>query len=231
MGPQSGQDPDRPTDALSLSMSPRLPTTRRWNHQLDAGVLRATGLAGQRLVVMMLGTMVGAAVISAGLSGCVRSQVTDPVPTEYDRNDPAGEVVFMHNLASATRVSNGEALHALSLLAFDEDPTTNYVDRVERAKAAGWLDPNFDSPAEEVTSKGMIADCLVRMLRIDDSIMLKAFGPTPRYALRELVALGVMPSESSAQQAISGAEFVGVLGRARDEAISRRMRQMRKATE
>jgi hypothetical protein len=157
--------------------------------------------------------------------------VTDPVPTAYDRADPAAEVVFFHNLASSGRVSNDEALHALTLLALDEDPTQSYEERVAAAKAAGWLKPEFDEPAELVTRKGMVAECLVRMLRIDGSVMLSVFGPSGRYSVRELIALGIMPAESTERQAMSGAELVGVLGRARDHAIMEKMRELRKSRE
>lgn len=179
------------------------------------------------------GLLVFAAVlgVAAIQGGCARSIVTDPVPTAYDRTDPAAEVVFFHNLASSSRVSNDEALHALMLLALDEDPTTTYEDRVAAAKAAGWLNASFDEPADLVVRKGLVAESLVRMLRIDNSVMLGIFGPTGRYAVRELIALGIMPVESTERQAMSGAELVGILGRARDHAIMEKMRELRKSRE
>ena len=178
-----------------------------------------------------VGAVVGLLVSLALAGGCTRSLVTDPVPTAYDRSDPAAEVVFFHNLASSRRVSNDEVLHALTLLALDEDPTQTYEDRVAAAKAAGWLNPKFDEPADLVTRKGLVAECLVRMLGIDNSVMLSVFGPSGRYAVRELIALGIMPAESTERQAMSGAELVGVLGRARDHAIMEKMRELRKSRE
>ena len=179
------------------------------------------GRAVAALVVM-------AAVASATLTGCVRSVVTDAVPTNYDRFDPAAEVVFYHNLANMTRVSNDEALHALTLLADDEDPTIDYDARVGAAKARGWLNAEFNQPPDLVAQKGLVAECLVRMMRINGGVWLTLLGPTPRYSVRELVNLGVMPEESSERQAMSGAEFVGILGRARDNAIIEKMRELRK---
>ena len=164
----------------------------------------------------------------AALSGCARSIVTDGLPTNYDRADPAAEVVFYHNLANMTKVSNDEALHALTLLADDEDPTLDYDSRVKAAKARGWLNPDFNQPPDFVAQKGLVAECLVRMLKIEGGVWLKVFGPTPRYSVRELANLGVMPEESSERQAMSGAEFVGILGRARDSAILEKMRELRK---
>jgi hypothetical protein len=173
----------------------------------------------------------GALVAPATLSGCARSIVTDGLSTNYDRTDPAAEVVFYHNLANMNKVSNDEALHALTLLADDEDPTLDYDARVEAAKARGWLNPNFNQPPDLVAQKGLVAECLVRMMQIEGGVWLTLLGPTPRYSVRELVNLGVMPEESSERQAMSGAEFVGILGRARDNAIIEKMRELRKTGE
>jgi len=187
--------------------------------------LAATPLAAAIVSV----TLVTAALVAiAALSGCARSIVTDALPTNYDRTDPAAEVVFYHNLANMNKVSNDEALHALTLLADDEDPTLDYDARVKAAKERGWLNPDFNQPPDLVAQKGLVAECLVRMLQIEGGVWLKLLGPTPRYSVRELVNLGVMPEESSERQAMSGAEFVGILGRARDSAILEKMRELRK---
>ncbi len=172
-----------------------------------------------------------ALVCVVAVGGCARSTVTDGLATNYDRTDPAAEVVFYHNLANMTKVSNDEALHALTLLADDEDPTLTYDSRVEAAKARGWLNEDFNQPPDFVAQKGLVAECLVRMLRVEGGVWLTLLGPTPRYSVRELVNLGVMPEDSSERQAMSGAEFVGILGRARDNAILEKMRELRKTGE
>ena len=41
------------------------------------------------------------------------------------------------------------------------------------------------------------------------------FGPTPRYAVRELMFLNVYPP-STPNQSFSGNEFVGIIGRVED---------------
>jgi len=160
--------------------------------------------------------------------GCTRSLVTEPVPTDYDRTDPAAEVVFFHNLSTSGRVSNDEALHALVLLAQDEDLTTNYDERLAFAKDRGWVMPGFNEPADIVARKGMVADSIVRILGIRGGVMMQMLGPTPRYAIRELAELGVIPAESGERQAMSGAELLGIVGRARDQAIIMKMRELQR---
>jgi len=44
---------------------------------------------------------------------------------------------------------------------------------------------------------------------------MRVFGPSPRYAVRELTYQAVFPP-SSPQQTFSGAEFVGIIGRIED---------------
>jgi hypothetical protein len=178
-----------------------------------------------------LALLIAASLAPAVLPGCTRSVVTDGVSTAYDRSDPAAEVVFYHNLANMSKVSNDEALHSLTLLADDEDPTTDYDARVAAAKARGWLNQDFNEPPNLVAQKGMVAEALVRMLQIEGGVWLTLLGPTPRYSVRELANLGVLPEDSSERQAMSGAEFVGILGRARDSAILEKMRELRKTGE
>ena len=44
---------------------------------------------------------------------------------------------------------------------------------------------------------------------------MRMFGPSPRYATRELRYIGLFP-QSSPQQTFSGPELLGIIGRAED---------------
>jgi len=56
---------------------------------------------------------------------------------------------------------------------------------------------------------------LVRALSIKGGLTMRVLGPTPRYAVRELQGQGLLPP-SSPQQFLSGAELLGIIGRAED---------------
>jgi hypothetical protein len=53
------------------------------------------------------------------------------------------------------------------------------------------------------------------VLSIKGGLTMRVFGPHPRYAERELEYAGLFPP-SSPQQVFSGAEFLGIIGRAED---------------
>ncbi len=57
------------------------------------------------------------------------------------------------------------------------------------------------------------------MLNIRGGWAMHVFGDTQRYALRELVYLGIFPP-SSPQQTFSGSEFVGVIGKIDDSQVA-----------
>jgi hypothetical protein len=56
---------------------------------------------------------------------------------------------------------------------------------------------------------------LARALDVKGGLTMQLFGASPRYATRELQHAGLFPP-SSPQQTFSGAEFLGIIGRAED---------------
>ena len=77
------------------------------------------------------------------------------------------------------------------------------------------LPGGFDEPADAAARRGTVAVVLVRALSIDGGLSLHLLGPRPRYAVRELQYAGLFPP-SSPQQTFSGAELLGIIGRAED---------------
>ena len=77
------------------------------------------------------------------------------------------------------------------------------------------LPSDFDAPAEAAIRRGTLAVGIVRLLSIEGGLTMQIFGPRPRYAVRELEALGIYPP-SSPQQTFSGAELLGIVGRVED---------------
>jgi hypothetical protein len=59
-----------------------------------------------------------------------------------------------------------------------------------------------------------LAQILCRILDIKGGVTMRLIGAHPRYALRELTYMEIMPTNSSPQQGLSGIEFVGVINKA-----------------
>jgi len=154
-----------------------------------------------------------AATLLAG--GCSVTRVTQPVPAELYANDVDAQLEFWHTLANQPLTSNDEAFHGLLLYLDGEDPAKNYTERVEILKLRKMLPSGFKGVADDAVSRGDLAVAIVRTLDIKGGLTMRVFGPSPRYAVRELTYQAVYPP-SSPNQTFSGAEFVGIIGRVED---------------
>ncbi len=111
--------------------------------------------------------------------------------------------------------SNDEAFHALLLYADGQDDSADYAARVAAMKKRSMLPKNFNEPAEAAAKRGTLAVAILQVLHEKGGITLHLFGPSPRYATRELMFLNVYPT-CSPNQALSGNELVGIIGRVED---------------
>ena len=95
------------------------------------------------------------------------------------------------------------------------DPAKDYPGRVKVLKDRKLIPTDFNRPADEAVTRGVLAVPLVQALHIKGGLTMRLIGPHPRYALRELVFMGLYPI-SSPNQTFSGTEFVGVIGKIED---------------
>lgn len=153
--------------------------------------------------------------VGAALAGCARTMIAERARTDYAPADGMAEMDFWYALPGRIAVSNDEALHALVLLEDSGHMPRGYAERVAHAKARGWVPESWDEPAEAAVQRGTLARAIVRVCGIKGGVIMRVFGPVPRYALRELVYLGIMPS-STENQTISGLDFLGVVSKAQD---------------
>lgn len=130
-------------------------------------------------------------------------------------NDPGNEMDFWHTLPDRPLVDNNEAFHALLLFFDNTDPAQNYKERVELLHQRHMLPKDFNRPANESITRGVLAVALVRALNIKGGLTMHILGPTQRYATRELQYMHLYPA-SSPQQTFSGADFIGIIGRVED---------------
>lgn len=178
------------------------------------------------------------AILLLWLAGCQSARVADPLTREPGGSDPEQQLAFWHGLADRPVTSNDDAFHALLLFADGQDPATDYAGRVANLKGRRMLPAGFNRPSDEAIERGNFAVALSRALAVRGGIVMSLFGPSPRYATKELEHLGVFPP-SSPNQTFSGAELLGVMSKAeehqqakaagtRDERIER-MREMERA--
>ncbi len=146
--------------------------------------------------------------------GCQRTQRASPLITEYDPNDTTAELDFWHGLADLPLTTNNDAFHGLIIYANDADPNLTYEDRLAWLVEQGHLDAGFDGQADEAVGYGTIARIMASILDIKGGLTMRLIGPHPRYALRELTFLRIIPTRS-VQQGVPGIEFLSIISRAR----------------
>ena len=151
------------------------------------------------------------------LGGChaTSSHIAQPLAPELAKSDPDVQVEFWHTLPDRKAVSNDEAFHGLLLFADGDDRSADYAGRVETLKQRRMLPGDFSATAGEPARRGTVAVALAEVLSIRGGLTMHLFGSSSRYAVRELQYAGLFPP-SSPQQTFSGAEFLGIIGRAED---------------
>lgn len=166
------------------------------------------------LTFAMLMTLTAA--LGGMLTGCQSARVQNTMdPAILASQSDDDQMTFWHQLATRPMVSNDEAFHALLLFVDGQDTSETYEGRVTELKARKMLPSGFDSAADRAITRGDLAVALVGVLEIKGGVMLRLTGTSQRYALRELVYLGIMP-HSSEYQTVTGQHFVSLIGKAED---------------
>ena len=153
--------------------------------------------------------------LAAVLTGCQSARVAEPLAATLGGNDPDAQLEFWHQLAERPVTSNDDAFHGLLLYTDGADPAADYAGRVAVLKERGLLPKSFAEPADRAVGRGTLAVAITKALNIKGGWAMRAFGPTPRYATRELAYLDLYPP-SSPNQTFSGTEFLGVMGKFED---------------
>jgi hypothetical protein len=164
-------------------------------------------LRSRTCIVTLLGALL--------LSGCQTAHVSQPLAAKLGGNDPDTQMEFWHQLADRPVTSNDDAFHGLLLYLDGADPDNDYPSRVQTLKDRGLLAKTFNEPPNQAIERGTLAVMITKALNIKGGWAMRALGPTPRYATRELVYLDLYPP-SSPNQTFSGTEFLGIMGKFED---------------
>ncbi|MDB5295213.1 MAG: hypothetical protein JWO31_1196, partial [Phycisphaerales bacterium] len=151
----------------------------------------------------------------AAVGGCGSATVERPLAATLGGADPVQQMEFWHRLADEPVTSNDDAFHALLLFEGGEDAAGDYAGRVKALKDKGLLGNGFAQPANQGVDRGALSVALAKALKIRGGLVMSVFGPSPRYATKELEFAEVYPA-SSPNQTFSGSEFLAVMSRAEE---------------
>ncbi|HWE05191.1 MAG TPA: hypothetical protein VG274_00695, partial [Rhizomicrobium sp.] len=148
-------------------------------------------------------------------AGCTSTHVREPLPAGWAADDSHARTEFWYSLTSRPVAANDEVFHGLLLYLDGSDKCVDYAARVKEMQSRKMLPADFRGAADEAADRGTLAYALVRVLKIDGGLTMHLFGDSPRYALRALEYRGIYPT-CSANQGISGAQFVGIMQKAEE---------------
>lgn len=158
-----------------------------------------------------------AVVLALTICGCHASstRVSESLTSRLPGSDPDAQMEFWHALNDKPLISNDDAFHGLLLFADGKDDATDYADRVANLRSRGMLPVRFNGPADRAATRGTLAITIMRLTGLKGGVTTRLFGASPRYAVRELMFVGLYPP-STPNQVLSGSEFVGIIGRVED---------------
>ena len=169
-----------------------------------------SAFAGMTLwvVVILVVTLGGCA--PAGVRG-VRA-FEDLPPAE---GKVMSDAQFLFDLSKKKYCSTDDAYRGMLFLIDGKDTSKDFEERTARLAMRGVVKKNWRHSYNEVVTKGKVAYMLVRALGMRGGVMYNVTNASPRYSLRELVFMGIIV-DGTEQSKLSGAEYVGILGRAED---------------
>lgn len=160
--------------------------------------------------------VVAVALLAVACLGCQpKTRVPESLTAKLGGVDPGDQMEFWHQLADKRMTSNDDAFRGLLLYMDGKDEARSYDDRVANLRSRQMLPKGFDEPADLAVSRGTLAVAITRLISLKGGVTMRLLGPSPRYAVRELMFVGVYPT-SSPNQTFSGAEYVGIIGRVED---------------
>ncbi len=171
-------------------------------------MLKSRGLLLSLAVVMLVVSLGGCA--PAGVKG---------VRAFEDLPEAEGEVMsdaqFLFDLSKKKYCSTDDAYRGMLYLIDGKDTSKDFEERTARLAMRGVVKKNWRHSCNEVVTKGKVAYMLVRALEVRGGVMYNVTNASPRYSLRELIFNGII-KDGTEHSKLSGAEYVGILGRAED---------------
>ncbi len=153
-----------------------------------------------------------------GLGGCAPTGVKG-VHAFEDLPAAEGEVAsdaeFLFKLSEKKHCTTDDAYRGMLYFIDGKDTSGNFQERTARLAMRGVVDKNWTHKSNAAITNGRVAYMLARVLGVRGGVMYNLTNASGRYALRELVSNGIIKGQSEYSK-VSGAEYVGILGRADD---------------
>jgi hypothetical protein len=149
------------------------------------------------------------------LASCARTTMQSSVADEHGGVDEFAELDFWDGLAEVRTVTNRDAVHALLLSTGHARPEGDYAAEVGVARERGWVPEDWDRPANETARVGWIAKAICKEYEIRGGVNMRIFGPRRRFAVNELVWLGLLPQHGTGE-ALGGLELISLLSNVED---------------
>lgn len=163
-------------------------------------------------------TLSAALLLAIALAGCAPSGIkpamafADLPPAEEEVTSDAG---FLYELSEKKHCTLDDAYRGMLYFIDGTDTADDFEQRAARLAMHEVIDKRWTHNPNSPATKGRIGYMLARAIGIKGGVMYNITGASPRYALRELAYRGIIVGTSENAH-ISGAEYVGILGRADD---------------
>ena len=137
---------------------------------------------------------------------------TDVAPPEESSTLDSDDIAYLSQLASRQVVYGSDACKTIMLLLGVEDDYLDVTSQVAFLKEKGYLPEKYhdsfdpDAPLR----RGLAAYIFYNILELKGGVILRIFGPSERYAIKELAFEGILV-EGNTNDIISGAELVSIL--------------------
>ena len=122
---------------------------------------------------------------------------------------------FLYNLTNKRYCSTDDAYQGILYFVDGQDSSADFKERVARVQMHGLVKKSWKHNPQGPITKGKVAYMFARALEIPGGLMYNITNGCPRYALRELIYQDIIRIGSEDDK-LSGAEYVGILGRADD---------------
>ena len=157
-------------------------------------------------------------ILVVGLGGCAPAGVKGVRAFEdlpVAEGEVASDAQFLFDLSDKKYCSTDDAYRGMLYFIDGTDTSKDFEERTARLVMHGVVKKSWTHNPHAVATKGEVAYMLVRVLEIRGGVMYNITNGCPRYALRELIHNGIIKGGTEYSK-ISGAEYVGILGRADD---------------
>ena len=159
-----------------------------------------------------------ALMLVANLAGCTPAGVKgvrafeDLPPAE---GEVASDAEFFYTLTNKPLCSTDDAYQGILYFVDGKDTSGDFKERVARVQMHGLVKKSWKHNPQAPITKGKVAYMFARALEIPGGVMYNITNACERYALRELIYQDIVRIGSEDDK-LSGAEYVGILGRADD---------------